>query len=141
MTTQAEEMIFRQRISLPYRYTAGTAQRQALEGLRDGTLRGSRCDSCAIVLAPARPFCPRCSAATGAAVDLPDSGTLEGWTARTRDGATVTFGLVRIDGADNVLLHRIDAPAEQLRVGLRVTARWAAERSGEITDVEAFAAQ
>jgi len=60
-----EQMIFHQRIRLPYRYTAGVAQRAALEGFATRVLRGSRCDTCQIVLAPARPFCPRCSAATG----------------------------------------------------------------------------
>jgi uncharacterized OB-fold protein len=133
-----EQMIFSQRIKLPYRYTAGSAQREALEGLAAGVLRGSRCDGCDIVLAPARPFCPRCSSATGEAVDLADSGVLEGWTTRTRDGASTTFGLIRLDGADTPLLHRVDVPAARLAVGLRVQARWATERQGEITDVEAF---
>ena len=136
-----EQMIFSQRIKLPYRYTAGAAQRAALQGLAAGVLRGSRCDHCDIVLALARPFCPRCSSATGAIVDLADSGVLEGWTTRTRDGAALTFGMIRLDGADTPLLHRIDATEAQLAVGLRVTARWASVRQGEITDVEAFTAE
>jgi uncharacterized OB-fold protein len=133
-----EQMIFHQRIRLPYRYTAGVAQRAALEGFAARVLRGSRCDTCQIVLAPARPFCPRCSAATGAVVDLADSGVLEGWTVRTRDEEETIFGLVRLDGADTVLLHRISADPAALRVGLRVQARWSQEQQGEITDVEAF---
>jgi uncharacterized OB-fold protein len=139
--TQTEQMIFHQRISLPYRYTAGAAQRSALEGFRDAIVRGSRCEACDIVLAPARPFCPRCSSATGAVVELPACGTLEGWTVRTREGASVTYGLVRLDGADSVLLHRVDVPADDLEVGMRVAARWAAERTGEITDIDAFVAE
>jgi uncharacterized OB-fold protein len=136
-----EQMIFSQRIKLPYRYTAGRAQRAALEGFAAGVLRGSRCDSCDIVLAPARPFCPRCSAATGETVDLADAGVLEGWTTRAFEGGEQTFGLIKLDGADTALLHRLDVPAERLALGLRVKARWTAERRGEITDVEAFAAE
>ena len=133
-----EQMIFSQRIKLPYRYTAGSAQRAALEGLAAGVLRGSRCDQCDIVLAPARPFCPRCSEATGATVDLADTGSLEAWTTRSLNGAELTFGMIKLDGADTPMLHRVDAPPGQLAAGLRVKARWTAERHGEITDVEAF---
>lgn len=138
--TGYEPMIFHQRIRLPYRYTAGPAQRAVLEGLAGGMLRGSRCDHCDIVLAPSRPFCPRCSQATGATVDLADTGSLEGWTTRTRDGSAVTFGMIRLDGADTALLHRIDVPEAELAVGKRVRARWKDSREGEITDVEAFEA-
>lgn len=133
-----EQMIFSQLIRLPYRYTAGTAQRAALEGFAAGAIRGSRCDTCDIVLAPARPFCPRCSQATGETVDLGQSGVLEGWTTRTRDGQTTTFGLIKLDGADTAMMHRIDADPSTLQVGTRVTARWSSEKLGEITDIDAF---
>lgn len=138
--TDYEPMVFSQRIRLPYRYTAGTAQRAALEGFAGGVVRGSRCAHCDIVLAPARPFCPRCSLATGETVDLADTGTLEGWTTRTRDGEAVTFGMIRLDGADTALLHRVDVPEFDLAVGARVRARWNGTREGEITDIEAFEA-
>lgn len=136
--TGTEEMTFHQRIRLPYRYVAGPAHGAALEGLAAGVLRGSRCERCGIVLAPARPYCPRCCGATGAIVALSDAGVLEGWTTRTRDGAEVTFGMIRLDGADTALMHRVEAARDELAVGLRVKARWAGEKSGEITDVEAF---
>lgn len=136
--TEPEEMTFHQRIRLPYRYVVGSAQRAALEGLAAGVLRGSRCECCDIVLAPARPHCPRCSGATGAIVRLSDAGVLEGWTTRTRDGARVTFGMIRLDGADTAMMHRVEAAPDELAVGLRVKARWAGEKRGEITDVEAF---
>jgi len=136
--TETEEMTFHQRIRLPYHYAAGPAQHAALEGLAAGVLRGSRCEHCDIVLAPARPFCPRCSGATGVIVDLSNTGVLEGWSTRTRDGAAVTFGMIRLDGADTALMHRIEAAPDTLAVGFRVKARWSGERHGEITDVEAF---
>ena len=136
--TETEQMVFHQRIRLPYRYTAGPAQRAALEGFGAGVLRGSRCRHCDIVLAPARPFCPRCSEATATVVDLADTGVLEAWTTRTRNGESVTFGMIRLDGADTALLHRVEIDAGQLATGLRVRARWADEKQGEITDVVAF---
>lgn len=137
-STDYPPMVFHQRIRLPYRYTAGTAQRAALEGFAAGILRGSRCEHCDIVLAPARPFCPRCGASTGTAVDLADTGVLEAWTTRTRDDTETTFGMIRLDGADTALLHVLDVPAARLAAGLRVRARWNDVRAGEITDIVAF---
>lgn len=139
--TETEEMTVHQQIRLPYRYAAGWAQRAALDGLAAGVLRGSRCERCDIVLAPARPYCPRCSGATGAIVELSDTGVLENWTRRTRDGVPVTFGMIRLDGADTAMMHRVEAAADELAIGVRVKARWTSEKKGEITDVEAFEPQ
>ena len=136
--SQTEQMVFHQRIRLPYRYSPGPAQRAALEGFAAGVLRGSRCDTCQITLAPARPYCPRCTGRTGAVVDLSDVGTLQGWTTRNHGATASTFGMVRLDGADTALLHRVEATADQLVVGLRVRARWNGERQGEVTDVDCF---
>jgi len=48
--------------------------------------------------------------------------------------------LVRLDGADAPFLHAldVDSPAD-VRTGLRVRIRWAAERVGAITDIACFA--
>jgi len=138
VTADIEPMIVHQRIRLPYRYTAGTAHKVFLRGLAEQRIIGCRCDSCGITLAPARPFCPRCSGATGEPVELGDTGILEGWTTVNRAGRPVCYGLVRVDGADTALVHRVEASEEALAVGLRLRARWAGARSGEITDIEAF---
>lgn len=134
----AEEMVYSQRIRLPYRYTAGDAHKGFLRGLADGRLVGRRCPECRIVVAPARPFCPECSTATAEEVAVEDTGVLLGWTTCWRDGEQTTFALIRLDGADNAMLHLVDAAPEQLVEGGRVRARWASERVGEITDIEAF---
>ena len=50
----------------------------------------------------------------------------------------VTLGLIRLDGADTVLMHRlidVDGPA----IGDRVTARVRTDRTGSILDIEGFA--
>lgn len=164
MSSQAgnEELVFHQRIRLPYRYTAGQAQRAFLRGLAERRLVGSRCERCAVTLAPARPFCPRCSSRTGELVELAETGVLEGFTRRGTaeqpiagvpggaappeiqatgdDSARVerVFGMVRLDGADTAMLHLVDAPAESLQVGTRVRARWSEEPGAEITAIEAF---
>jgi uncharacterized OB-fold protein len=46
--------------------------------------------------------------------------------------------LIKLDGADTPLLHAVDAPHDAMRTGLRVRARWAAERVGSVRDIECF---
>jgi len=138
VSTGAEPMIFHQRIQLPYRYTAGTAHKAFLRGLAQRRIVGCRCERCQLTLAPARPFCPRCSTPTGDPVKLGTEGRLDGWTTVHRNGRSMSFGLVTPDGADTALVHRLDIPAGDLANGARVRPRWAAEPVGEITDIEAF---
>jgi uncharacterized OB-fold protein len=49
------------------------------------------------------------------------------------------WALIRLDGADTAMLHAVDAgsPAA-MRTGMRVRARWAAERVGSIRDLACF---
>ena len=48
------------------------------------------------------------------------------------------WALIRLDGADTALLHAVDAPIDQVRTGMRVRVRWAAQPVGHIRDIEAF---
>ena len=66
------------------------------------------------------------------------------WVAEPRAGKhplakPFAFALIRPDGADTALLHVVDCrSADAIRVGLRVAPRWKHERTGHITDIEAF---
>lgn len=46
---------------------------------------------------------------------------------------------MRLDGADTAMLHALDVPGpEAVHTGMRVRVRWAAERTGAITDIACF---
>ena len=129
-----------------FHYTPGVGNAAFFEALRArGAFLGSRCDACAVTYLPARIFCERCFAALGPGVECGPGGTLESYTVAhvDVDEATmqepVTVGLVRLDGADTVLLHRL-LGAEDWDIGMRVEAslRPAGERVGSILDVEGF---
>lgn len=129
-------MIFEQQISLPYVYTAGAAQRAALTGLRDGAIVASQGGGHVVV--PARPF-----AADGThlreTVTLSGEGSIEAVSiAHHLPGAPV-YGLIRLDGATTLLLHRLGGGAEHLAAGARVRPVWRAERTGSILDIDHFA--
>lgn len=127
-----------------FHYTPGVGNTVFFEALRDrGVLLGSRCDACGVTYLPARIFCERCFAGLAADTECGPAGTLESFTVGHFgiDGESLeepaTIGLVKIDGADTVLMHRLlgDAPWE---IGMRVYARFVPERVGSILDLEGF---
>jgi uncharacterized protein len=132
-------------LPVSFRYTPGVANTVFLEALRDrGVLLGSRCDACEVTYLPARMFCERCFAELSAQTECGPGGVLESFTVGHEgiDGEPlqepVMLGLIRVDGADTVLVHRLidmDAPD----IGTRVTARLRAERDASILDIEGFA--
>lgn len=128
-----EQLTYHQRIRLPFRYTAGEAEMSFLRGLEDGVILGSRCTACELVLVPARPFCPTCSGATGERIEVAPEGAIVSYTTEA-DGRVI--GLIRLDGTDTHFPHVVDG--SRVAIGMRVRARWAADRSPEIAAVEAF---
>jgi uncharacterized OB-fold protein len=133
-----------------HRYTPGVAGEVFFTALRDrGVLLGSRCESCSYTYVPARLFCERCFAELSADAEVGPQGTLVSFTigfvgieGEPLD-ETETFGLVRLDGADAVLLHRmLDVGDEPLEIGERVEAviRNPNGREGSILDIEGFRA-
>jgi uncharacterized OB-fold protein len=129
-----------------HRYTPGVAGDVVFAALRDrGVLLGSRCAACSFTYVPARLFCERCFAELSADVETGPRGTLVSFTIAFvgLDGEPleepVTYGLVRLDGADAVLLHRIVGIGEDpLEIGERVELVLREERIGSILDLEGF---
>jgi hypothetical protein len=131
-----------------HRYTPGVAGEAFFTALRDrGVFLGSRCEACAYTYVPARLFCERCFAELAADTEVGPAGVLRSFTIGFTDieGApldeAVTVGLVQLEGADAVLLHRlVDVGDEPLEIGERVQAvlRPDGERTGSIDDVAGF---
>lgn len=132
-----------------HRYTPGVAGEAFFVALRDrGVLLGSRCSACGFTYVPARVFCERCFAELAPDVEVGPAGELVSFTIAfvDVDGEPLetpqTYGLVRLDGADAVLVHRVFDPpdGEPLEVGERVEVVLApdGERTGSILDIEGF---
>lgn len=131
-------------LPVAFHYTPGVGNTAFFEALRDrGVLLGSRCEACAFTYLPARIFCERCFAELAPDTECGPGGTLESFTIGYVgiDGEPleepVTIGLVKPDGADTVLMHRMlgDGPWQ---IGARVEAVVKPERDGSILDVEGF---
>lgn len=134
-------------LPVAFRYTPGIANGAFLEALRDrGAFRASRCEPCGVVYLPARLFCERCFAEVRPDTECGPGGTVTSFTVGHVgiDGeplnAPATVVLVRLDGADTVLMHRWvggDRPA----IGMRARPVLRGDRTGSILDVEGFVAE
>lgn len=137
-------------IPIAHRYTAGLAGERFFRALADrGVFLGTRCRGCGIVYCPAAAFCERCLDALDALdaeVEVGPAGTLVSFTS-VRIGLDgehlaepVVVGLIRLDGADGCLVHRVAAGAAGPTVGMRLepVLRPLDERTGSLDDVEHF---
>jgi uncharacterized protein len=133
-------------LSVSFRYTPGVGNTAFFEALRDrGEFLGSRCETCAVTYLPARVFCERCLGELEPAVACGPEGVLTSWTVARVDvddgplDEPVFYGLVRLDGADTVFLHRLVDLEADPEIGMRVRAVLAPIRDGSIMDVDGFA--
>lgn len=134
-------------IPISHRYTAGVAGERFFRALAErGVFLATRCERCSVVYCPATLFCERCLAALDEELVVGPSGTLESFTV-VRIGfdgeqlaAPVVVGLIRLDGADTCLVHRVVGTDEGLGVGMVVEAvlRERDARTGRLDDVVCF---
>ncbi|MDP9330669.1 MAG: OB-fold domain-containing protein [Actinomycetota bacterium] len=133
-------------LPVSFRYTPGVGNTAFLEALRDrGVLLGSRCEHCSVTYLPSRIFCERCLAELAADTECGPGGELASWTVGHVDidgeplNEPVSIGLVRCDGADTVLMHRLlgDGP-RQVGQRVEVVLRPAGDREASIMDIDGF---
>ena len=134
-TAPTEHPVLETSLTLPYTLSAGRAAGTFLAALANRRIVGSCCPTCAKVIVPAQDFCGTCGSELSDLVEVPGTGTIDGFT-RAEAGV---LGLVRLDGTDTDFLHRIlDVDYEDLSLGQRVTARWADTASGSVLDLAGF---
>ncbi len=131
-------------VAFDYTRSTGPVIGRFLTGLRDGVVVGGRTSSGEVVVPPLE-FDPVTHEATTDFVEVSSVGTVTSWTWVPEPvkgqpfDRPFAFALVTLDGADVPFLHALDAasPAE-VCTGMRVRVRWAAERTGAITDIECY---
>jgi uncharacterized OB-fold protein len=141
-----EPMIYESQISVPYSWWAGDTASRFFRSLRDEKkIMGTKCAKCSRVYIPPRKVCPSCFSENPEWTEVSDQGVLQSFTIARRQLASlpekvpVILGLIKLDGADTGLLHYLDeVDQKQLRIGMRVKAKFADNRSGGIRDIEYF---
>ncbi|MFJ1801316.1 Zn-ribbon domain-containing OB-fold protein [Streptomyces sp. NPDC088180] len=131
-------------VEFPFTRSLGPVQSAFLTGLRERTVLGVRTED-GTVLVPPVEYDPVTANEIRDLVEVAPTGTVTTWAwnpAPRRDqplGTPFAWVLVRLDGAATALLHVLDAPGpDVVRTGMRVRVRWAATRTGAITDIACF---
>jgi uncharacterized OB-fold protein len=130
-------------LSFDYTRSLGPTLGAFMTGLAERRVVGARVSDGRVVVPPVE-YDPVTHAAVTQFVDVADEGTVLSWTwqAEPLPGQPLdrpfAWALVRLDGADTPLLHALDAHHDAISTGMRVRARWAAERSGSIRDITCF---
>jgi uncharacterized protein len=131
-------------IEFDYTRSLGPVLSQFMTGLKDRRILGAR-GADGRVHAPPFEYDPVSAEPPGELTQVGSEGTVVSWSwmpepleGQPLDGS-FAWALIRLDGADTVMLHAVDAgSAAVMRTGLRVRARWAASRVGSIRDIACF---
>ena len=128
-------------VAFDYTRSTGPVIGRFLTGLRDATIVGGRLGDGRVAVPPPE-FDPVTHRAVTEFVELPDTGTVTSWTWVSEPVAgqpfekPFAFALITIDGADTPWLQAVDvASPDDIETGMKVRARWAAERTGSVTDL------
>ncbi|MFD5119932.1 Zn-ribbon domain-containing OB-fold protein [Streptomyces sp. NPDC058385] len=131
-------------VEFPFTRSLGPVQSAFLTGLRERTVLGVRTTD-GKVLVPPVEYDPVTADELRDLVEVEPTGTVTtwAWNPEPRRGQPLdtpfAWVLVKLDGADTGLLHALDAPGpDAVTTGMRVRVRWAAERTGAITDIACF---
>ncbi|NEC85479.1 Zn-ribbon domain-containing OB-fold protein [Streptomyces sp. SID12501] len=131
-------------VEFPFTRSLGPVQSAFLTGLREQVVLGVRAADGRILVPPVE-YDPVTADEIRDLVQVAPTGTVTtwAWNHAPRRGQPLetpfAWVLVRLDGADTALLHALDAPGpDAVHTGMRVRVRWAAERSGAITDIACF---
>ena len=136
-------------IPVNFAYSLGVAgERFFREIMENGRFMGTRCQQCEYTYLPPRLYCERCFAGLDDQwVEVGSRGTVEAFTVAHVDlegqrlAEPQLLALIRLEGADGLLVHRLgDIAAEDVDIGLLVAAvfRPRRQRKGSLQDIRYF---
>lgn len=133
-------------LEFPYTRSTGEITGRYLAGLQQGRILGIR-DTQDRVVVPAQEYDPNNATGLGPdrLVEVGTSGEVVSWSWNSRPRMAqplahpFAWALVKLDGADTPLLAAVDAGSpDAMSTGMRVTARWADEPRGHVSDLVCF---
>lgn len=135
-------------LDFAYNYRVGSCLQRYIDALKERKILGAKCPQCAGVVVPPRKYCGECNRVRDEFVELSQEGTLENHTvghvklergALSRSESGYVIGMIRLDGADNLLVARVEGVAlGEVRAGMRVRAVWSEETTGDYSDLDHF---
>ncbi len=137
----------RQTMEFPYKHSTGATVGRFLAGLKEQKrIWGQRVAGQGVVVPPLG-YSELDASEGGEWVEVKDTGTVTA-VARVREplanlhpsASPFAFVLVKLDGADTAMPHIVTDELDNLRIGSRVQAVWAADeaRTGSLRDIATF---
>jgi uncharacterized OB-fold protein len=133
------------KIEVEYKWSAGIAGSRFFDELRDNArIMGTRCPQFERVLVPPRIFCEECFVDADEWVEVQNTGEILTYAESyfglqgQRLDEPWYVGIVKLDGADGGLFHRLVPDQRPVEIGGRVEAAFADDRKGHILDIEHF---
>jgi len=137
---------------MPYEWSVGKHGSVFFHEIKEnGRFVGIRCPQCNRVYVPPRRLCGPCFKELDELVELPNTGTIMGFTIvdypfldpETGSQRPIPYGYVyvKIDGADSIFSHFLnETDAEKVKVGMKVRAvfKEKEEMQGDIKDILYF---
>ncbi len=118
-------------ITLKYTYTAGDAAAKFLRHMKNGSIVGQKCPSCANVYVSPRGCCAKCGVVPKEEVELSGNGTIISFTIvhLPIPGSAVeppfVVAEILLDGADITTMHLVsEIPNDKVRIGMRIEPVW-----------------
>ncbi len=141
-----EPMVHESRINVPYHWWAGDTASRFFIDLRDSQkIMGTHCSKCSKTYVPPRKTCPTCFTPNDEWREVAPQGTLLSYTVVRRHQASlpkkppIIYGLIQLEGADTAVLHIIDElKPEDVKIGMKVQAKFSSQRKGTMFDIEYF---
>jgi uncharacterized OB-fold protein len=131
-------------MEFPYKHSTGETIGRFLAGLKEQQIWGQRVAGQGVVVPPLG-YSETDASAGGEWVAVKPAGvvTAVAGVKTPLDGlhpsaAPFAFVLVKLDGADTALAHIVVDGHERVKIGSRVEAVWAEERTGTIRDIARF---
>ncbi len=133
----------RQKIQIPYNYSAGPAMTKFLRGLQEKVIYASLCTGCGRRSVPPLSFCGRCWLPMDQYVPIAQSGVLESFVGGSNYPSELgigqeraAYGLIRLQDCSTNLVHLVQGA--ELTIGAKVEVVWRDERKASILDIAYF---
>jgi uncharacterized OB-fold protein len=138
----------RQKIQIPYNYSAGPAITVFLRGLKEKVIYASLCSGCGRRSVPPLSFCGRCWKPVEQYVPVEQYGIVQSLVfppqlpaeLAGKADASLGYGLVLLRDCSSSLLHLLKpGESSSLAIGAAVKPVWREERNASILDIAYFA--
>jgi uncharacterized OB-fold protein len=146
MTDDIEKKVYRGRIKVPYKHTAGAYVEKFITEIgKNNKIFGVKCPKCGEVSVPPKMICFKCFEKMEEWVEVGNQGTITGFTVVSHSTPVMpleppfAYALIKLDGSDTDFVHIInEGDPKKLEIGARVEAVFKEKPRKRILDIEYF---